>query len=149
MVTELTPACLRLTGPFELSRGYVACVSLAAAVGLTLLFLTALVDLYRGRTTLNGAGRHDDGLSRVCPGRLGLRLPIHFSPIQETTLVSRPLRRLYAWEKRTGWTSVDFDRAQAYVGNYHVVTTTGAERPIHCVPSRSRPIRAASSRAWR
>ncbi|WYX08956.1 hypothetical protein WJ978_25195 [Achromobacter xylosoxidans] len=33
---------------------------------------------------------------------------------------------MYAWEKRTGWTSVDFDRAQAYVGNYHVVTTTGA-----------------------
>ncbi|WP_230852277.1 hypothetical protein, partial [Achromobacter xylosoxidans] len=25
MVTELTPACLRLTGPFEASRGYVAC----------------------------------------------------------------------------------------------------------------------------
>ncbi|MFY2629314.1 hypothetical protein ACOTCV_32085, partial [Achromobacter dolens] len=44
-----------------------------------------------------------------------------FSPIQETAIVSRTLRRLYAWEKRTGWTSVDFDRALAYVGNYHVV----------------------------
>ncbi|MFY3602144.1 hypothetical protein ACOTHZ_05420 [Achromobacter xylosoxidans] len=127
MVTELTPACLRLTGPFEASRGYVACVSLAAAVGLTLLFLTALIDLRMGRTTL------DTGLAVMMAGYLVCALigwvcayRSVFSPIQETTIVSRALRRLYAWEKRTGWTSVDFDRALAHVGNYHVVTTTGA-----------------------
>ncbi|MBN9638106.1 MAG: hypothetical protein J0I68_06200 [Achromobacter sp.] len=127
MVTELTPACLRLTGPFEASRGYVACVSLAAAVGLTLLFLTALIDLSTGRTVL------DTGLAVMMGGYSVCALigwicayRFVFSPIQETTLISRSLRRIYVWEKRTGWTSVDFDRAHAYVGNFQVVTTTGA-----------------------
>lgn len=53
-------------------------------------------------------------------------LKLTFALVPDTVIISRRLRRMYAWEKKAGWIAVDYDRAVPYVANRMIVTTTGA-----------------------
>lgn len=44
-------------------------------------------------------------------------LKLTFALVPDTVIISRRLRRMYAWEKKAGWIAVDYDQAVPYVAN--------------------------------
>lgn len=154
-VVEITPACLRLTSSVENMRGIAA--SAAIVFGLAMAFIALnfamIYDVadrgYGGPYLLVVGG----GAALALLG-LWIGYRIITRPLQDTTIISRRLRRIYAWNQRTGWVGVDYDRAVAFVSNFKAVTPTGASSSyplgvVELVPGSRRIARfVAPTRAY-
>ncbi|WP_244980093.1 hypothetical protein [Achromobacter insuavis] len=126
-VVEITPACLRLVSPVDSMRGYGAAV--AYLFGLLMSF-TAINFIVKFDPTNRGYGQ-DFFIFATLYVVLALvslitAFKLTFSVVPDTAIISRSLRRIYAWERKAGWIALDYDQAVAYVANRMVVTPTGA-----------------------
>lgn len=126
-VVEISPACLRLASPTDSLRGYGAAVAWLFGIAMA---VAAIVFVTRFDATGRGYARDFFVFSSllIALAVIGLTAgyKMTFDPVAETAIISRRLRRIYAWTKRTGWVFIDYDRAIAIVRKRRLTTTTGS-----------------------
>ncbi len=130
-VVEINPACLRLVDPTENLRGLG--IVMTIMFSLMLLLIATNFILFYDTATRGYGGEY---LAFVAGGSLlgvfGLWRAYRAAsaPMQYTSIISRRLRRIYAWSRKGGWISVDYDRAVAFIFRGRLVAPTGASAPV-------------------
>lgn len=129
-VVEINPACLRLVGPTENVRGLGIVMTIMFSLML-LLIATQFILFYDTATRGYGEFLAFAGGGSLL-GLFGLWRAYRAAsaPMQYTAIISRRLRRIYAWSRKGGWISVDYDRAVPYICRFRLVAPTGASAPV-------------------
>lgn len=129
-VVEINPACLRLVGPTENLRGLGIVMTIMFSLML-LLIATQFILFYD--TATRGYGEYlafAGGGTLLGVFGLWRAYRAAFAPMQYTAIISRRLGRIYAWSRKGGWISVDYDRAVPYICRFRLVAPTGASAPV-------------------
>ncbi|WP_225856631.1 DUF6708 domain-containing protein [Achromobacter xylosoxidans] len=127
-VVEISPACLRLQTPSDALRGFAAVGTYALGVWMTFGAVFFMVKF-------DASTRGYDSFDFILVSALSIALALvglisgfklTFSRAFDSVIFSRRLRRIYYWEKKGGWKSVDYDRAAAFVPKLRMTTATGS-----------------------
>ncbi len=127
-VVEISPACLRLQTPSDALRGFAAVGAYALGVWMAFGAVFFMVKF-------DASTRGYDSFDFILVSALSIALALvglisgfklTFSKVFDSVIFSRRLRRIYYWEKKGGWKSVDYDRATPFVPKLRMTTTTGS-----------------------